>query len=173
MIVTNPNQACLACGHAEGHASWCGDSYLAQDRVAAIAGDGAPIPEHIVDRPALGAYRDPDFAAVKRWQPPRVDVPPTTAEERAWVGERVIALAAGRQARGDAHRERIRTTAGWLGSEVSAHNVTLADADSRIDRLLVALDPETAVPVLLVPFREAKQISTDVFASTFNGDAHG
>jgi hypothetical protein len=173
MMVIGPNPACLACGHADRHASWCGHSYLAQDLIT-IGAAPARIPDHVGATPMLGAYRHADLKAAKRWQPPRVDVPPTTDEERAWVGERVIALAAERQARSDAHRKRILTTAAWLGSEVAAHKVTLADAQARIDRLLEALDPDTAaVRVLLVPFREARQLATDAFMSTFEGHAHG
>jgi hypothetical protein len=132
-----------------------------------------PIPGRILAMPTIGAYRDPDFVAAKGWQSRRVDMPPTTAEEREWVHGRIIALAAERQARSDAHRGRIRSTAAWLGREVSAHKVTLADADARIDRLLGAFDPETDVPILLVPFQEAKQIAADAFEGTFKAHAHG
>ena len=163
---------CFSCGHAESHASWRGADYLAQERIA-IGAAAAPIPDHVLAKPTIGAYRDPNLNAAKRWQPPRVDAPPTTDDERAWLHDRITAFAAERQARSDAHRERIRTTAAWLGREVSAHKVTLADAEQRIDGLLEALDPETLVPVLLVPFREAKQIAADAFTSTFKGKADG
>jgi hypothetical protein len=162
-------ESCLACGRTEGHASWCGPDYLSIERVEVHGTSSTP--EHMLDRPMLGAYRDPDLNAAKPWTPPKVQASPLTDDEREWVHDRMIALEAERQARGDAHRERIRTTAAWLGREVSAHKVTLADADRRIDRLLIALDPETAVPILMLPFREAKQIATDAFASTFKGQA--
>jgi hypothetical protein len=126
------------------------------------------IPAHVLDKPTIGAYRDPDFVAAKAWKP-KVTAALLTDEEREWVHGRIIALAAERQARSDAHRQRIRSVAAWLGREVSAYNVTLEDAETRIERLLGASDPETAVPVLLVPSREAKQIAADAFAATFKG----
>ncbi len=52
-----------------------------------------------------------------------------------------------------------------------SHRVTLADADARIDQLLRAFDPETAVPVLMVPLKEAKQIAADAFEATFKGES--
>jgi hypothetical protein len=164
---------CLSCGGVNRHAAWCGPDYLAQGRVTARPTTSSRIPAHVLDKPTIGAYRNRDLVAAKRWQPLRVDMPPTTAEEREWVQGRIIALAAKRQARSDAHRGRIRSTAAWLGREVSAHKVTLADADTRIDRLLGAFDPETDIPILLVPFREAKQIATDAFEATFKRHAHG
>jgi hypothetical protein len=165
------SDCCLACGHAAHHASWCGPDYLAQDRVSIFFIPTETVPEHILNKLMLGAYRDPDLAAAKRWQPSKGDVSPTTAEEREWVHGRIIALTAEREARGDAHRERIRTTAAWLGDQVRTHKVTLADADRRIDCLLEVLDPETDVPILLVPFGEAKQIAADAFKATFKGHA--
>jgi hypothetical protein len=163
-------EQCLACGHVEGHASRCGPDYLTQERVA-ISDDVVPTLEHILDKPMLGAFRHPDLPAAKRWQPPRVDVPPTTDEEREWVHDRLIGLAAERQARSDAHRERIRSSASWLGHQVRKHKMTLADGDARIDRLLKAFDPASVAPILLVPFKEATEIATNAFASTFNGGA--
>jgi hypothetical protein len=178
--MTNPtatdrwsHESCLACGHTEGHASWCGPDYLGQERVEAGPDSGTrAIPDHMLDKPMLGAYRHPELAAAKRWTPPRVDVPPTTAEEREWVHDRIHALAAAREARADVHRERIRSTASWLGHQVHHHKVTLADADARIDRMLKAFDPESSVAILLVPFKEAKRIAADAFASTFEGQSH-
>ena len=113
----------------------------------------------------------PRFQRARAWTPPKVQASPLADGDREWVHDRIHALAGERQARGDVRRERIRSTASWLGREVSAHKVTLADADARVDRLLIAFDPETAVPVLMVPFREAKQIAADAFTSTFKGQA--
>jgi|SRR5215204_5512389 len=50
---------CLACGHTESHASWCGPDYLSLERVEVHG--ASCIPERMRDRPMLGAYRHPDF----------------------------------------------------------------------------------------------------------------
>ena len=126
----------------------------------------AGIHAEMLDKPTLGAFRDSHLEATTRWQSP-VQCEPLSDEDREWVHDRIDALAAERQARSDAHRERIRRTAGWLGREVAAHRVTLADAERRIECLLTAFDPATEVSVVMVPCGEAKQIAEQAFASTF------
>jgi hypothetical protein len=165
-------ESCLSCGHAGRHASWCGDDYLGRERVEILEPIGA-ISERVLAKSTVGAVRaGRDLEAARQWKPKVLCAQKLSAADREWVHDRIVALTAGRQSRGDTHRERIRSTASWLGHQVRAHKVTLADADARIDRLLVALDPETNIPVLLVPFKEAKELATDSFEATFKGQAH-
>jgi hypothetical protein len=167
------HEPCLACGHAGDHASWCGPDYLAQERVAISDKPGRSVPEHVLAKPTVGALRaGADLEAVKAWKP-KMQAIPLTDDEREWVHDRIAALAAERAARSDSHRERIRSTAAWLGHQVRKHKVTLADAQARLDPLLMTFDPESAVPIVMVPFAEAKQIAADAFTSTFKGKAHG
>jgi hypothetical protein len=163
-------EPCLACGHTVGHASWCGPDYLSLERVP-VAGD-AGVPEHVLERPTIGAVSaGADLEAARQWKPSG-SPSPLADDDREWVHDRIHALAAAREVRADVHRERIRSTASWLGHQVHHHKVTLADADARIDRMLKAFDPESSVAILLVPFKEARQIASDAFTSTFEGQAH-
>jgi len=107
-----------------------------------------------------------DLGAAKRWAP-KVNAKPLSERDRVRVADRVDQLAAERRARSDAHRKRIRSTAKWLGREVAAHHVTLADAEARIGRLLDALDPESPLPISLVPIGQAKQLAENAFASAY------
>ena len=107
-----------------------------------------------------------DLEAAKRWEP-KVKAEALSERERVWVADRADQLARQRSSRADAHRALIRSTAARLGRDVAAHVATLADAEARIGRLLYALDPETPVPISLVPIGQAKRLAEDAFASSY------
>jgi hypothetical protein len=109
---------------------------------------------------------DRDLVTANRWEP-KVNADALSERDRVCVADRVDELAAERRLRADAHRALIRSTAARLGRDVAAHVATLADAEARIGRLLDALDPESPVPIPLVPIKQAKRLAEDAFASTY------
>jgi len=109
---------------------------------------------------------DRDLEAATRWAP-KVNAEALSERERVWVADRVDELAAERRLRAEAHRALIRSTAARFGRDVAAHVATLADAEARISRLLHALDPESPVPISIVPIDEAKRLAEDAFASAY------
>jgi hypothetical protein len=116
------------------------------------------------------AEPDEDLAAAEAWAP-GLGLPKLTDADRDVVHQRIDELAAERETRGDAHRERLRKTARWLGREVAAHRVLLADAERRLDALALTLDPDSVVPILAVPYAEAVDITRAAFAAGFNQKA--
>jgi hypothetical protein len=113
-----------------------------------------------------------DLRAAERWQP-KVRTAPLGDEDRETVHARIAELFDERCACGAKHAGHIRKTARFLGREVAAHRVTLADAERHLDALCMALDPETPVAVALVPFREAKEIAESAFRRSFEGVGRG
>jgi len=98
------------------------------------------------------------------WEP-HLDLPLLTDAERDVVHQRIDGLAAERETRSDAHRDRLRSTAGWLGREVASHRVLLADAQDRLERLARTADADSLVPMFLVPYREAIDLIVAAFAA--------
>jgi hypothetical protein len=66
--------------------------------------------------------------------------------------------------RSDAHRARLARTAHRLGREVAEYRVTLANAEQRLDALAGQLDETAGVPIVLVPWLEARGLIRDAFA---------
>jgi hypothetical protein len=82
-----------------------------------------------------------------------------TSEERDEVHERLEALSDERVARQRAHEQRIISVARHLGREVTAHRVTLQDAERRLD----ALASVHHDVVLLIPYYQAVAVARDAF----------
>jgi hypothetical protein len=105
------------------------------------------------------------LVAIDRWSCP--PLPTLSDGERDWVHDRIDELQRDRQARSEAHRERLTKTATFLGREVGGHRVLLADAQRRLDAIALTMDPETGTPQLLVPYAEAVEIIEAAFSSSF------
>ena len=73
-----------------------------------------------------------------------------------------------RAARVEAHRHKLAGLARHLGAEVREHRLTVADAERRLDQLAAQLDPESPVPIALVPWRDAHRLARDKFAEGFH-----
>jgi hypothetical protein len=109
-----------------------------------------------------------ELAAIAAWSPRGgSELPRLTDDERDQVHDRIDELVAERLRRGDAHRDRLRRTGYHLGAEVAAYRVTMDDANRRVGHMAVMPDPESVVPLLLVPYREAVDIAGEAFAAGF------
>jgi hypothetical protein len=100
------------------------------------------------------------------WEP-NVGLPELSDDEVEQVHHRIDRLASERLEREDAHRDRIRRLAFYLGGEVAAHRTTLDEAQRRLDRVAAERDPESVVPMALVDFDEACAIAHTAFIDGF------
>jgi hypothetical protein len=111
-----------------------------------------------------------DLDAARRWQP-RNGAPslaPLSDDERPSVADRVDELVSERVARSAAYRERIARAAYRFGVAVAAHRMTRQHAERNLRSLLFAYDPQTAVPLLIVPYRIGVRIAGDAFRRAYH-----
>jgi hypothetical protein len=108
---------------------------------------------------------DEHLAAIERWSLP--ELRRLTDAEREFVQRRIDELSEERESRSEAHRERLASKARHFGREVAQHRMLLPDAQRRLESLALTTDPESLVPILLVPYRESIQIIEGAFVAAF------
>ena len=90
--------------------------------------------------------------------------PRLTDTERETVHRLLAEFSEQRAARVEAHKQRLSSSAQYLGREVAAYRVTLTDAEQRLEALAGQLDETAGVPIVLVPWLEARGLIRDAFA---------
>jgi hypothetical protein len=103
--------------------------------------------------------------AIDRWS--TLGLPPLTDDQREIVHEQLDVLCAERLARRGAHCERLASRAWFFGREVAMHRVLLKDAQNRLEAMALLPDPESLVPMLLVPHGEAIAIIEREFGASY------
>jgi hypothetical protein len=92
-----------------------------------------------------------------------------TDSEREQVHARLDELTQERRARVAKHIARLWRNGEQLGKQVAAHEMTLTDAYAAFDRQAAQQDPESPVPLFIVPYAIASEILREAFAKGFGG----